>query len=65
MAAAAALAVATMVMEGGLLPDFTCMRCAVRRSPHAHKEPYLGKVGIVGKVFSRRSHLAHLIKAKL
>jgi hypothetical protein len=24
-----------------------------------------GKVGIAGKVFSRRSHLAHLIKAKL
>jgi hypothetical protein len=37
---AAASAVATTAMDGGLLLDFACVRCAVRRSPHAHKEPW-------------------------
>jgi hypothetical protein len=39
-AVAAALAVATTAMDGGLLLDIACVRCAVRRSPHAHKEPW-------------------------
>ena len=35
-----AAAVATMVMDGGLLPDLcVCAAVQVRRSPHAHKEP--------------------------
>ncbi len=37
-ATGAASAVATRAMDGGLLPDFACVRFAVRRSPHAHKE---------------------------
>ncbi len=39
-AAAAAAVVATMTMDGGLLPDLcVCTAVQVRRSPHAHKEP--------------------------
>ncbi len=38
--ATAAAAVATTVMDGGLLPDLCmCAAVQVRRSPHAHKEP--------------------------
>ncbi len=39
-AAAAASAVATTAMDSGLLLDIACVWYAVRRSPHAHKEPW-------------------------
>ncbi len=59
-AAAAASAVATTAMDGGLLLD-----CVCSQEISARTQRTMGKVGIVGKVFSRGGHLAHLINAKL